>query len=244
MKVSKREAFLLFILAIIGIVGMMLAFVIFPLLSTNSTLTANLYDLQNQKLIIDTSLPNESNLKKQLDTRLIEVSDKLHELEAPINEAQFEQWVLPLTTNYNMRVLSTTFTEPEVVNPLAIDNLPSQEYYAIRELVDKYKAVVDSSEDYPQTAALVLLSQHTYEVSTTYARFVYFLDEVTKWNTSIIISTSTYDYKDAIGTFTFDLYSIHQLLPDEVEKDYTKDITANGTGKGDSNEDPHPEGGK
>jgi len=244
MKVSKREAFLLFVLAIIGIVGMMLAFVIFPLLNSNSTLSASLYDLQNQKLVIDTTLPNESNLKKKLDSRLIEVSDKLHELEAPINEAQFEQWVLPLTTKYNMRVLNTIFTEPEVVNPLAIENLPSQEYYVIRELVEKYKAVVDSSDNYPETAAMVLLSQHTYEVSTTYARFVFFLDEVAKWNTSIIISSSSYDYVDAIGTFTFDLYSIHQLLPSEVERDYTKDIIASGTGKGSSNEDPHPEGGK
>lgn len=244
MKVTKREAFLLFFLALVGIVGMMVAFVILPLLNTANQLDIELADYQNKKNIIDTSLPNETNLKKKLETRLLEVSEQLHKLESPINEAQFEQWVLPLTTKYNMKVLSTMFTEPEVVSPIAIQSLPYENYYAIRDLVERYQGVVEATDIYPTTESMVLLSQHTYEVSTTYARFVYFLDEVTKWNTSIIITASSYDYKEAIGTFTFDLYSIHQLLPDEVERDYTKDITASGTGKGNSNEDPHPEGGK
>lgn len=244
MKVTKREAFLLFFLAIVGVVGMMIAFVILPLLNTSNELQLELSDYQNKKLIVDTSLPNETNLKNKLDTRLLEVSEHLHALESPINEAQFEQWVLPITTKYNMKVLSTKFTEPEVISPFAIDSVANENYYAIRELVERYQGVVSSLEIYPITESFVLLSQHTYEVSTTYARFVYFLDEVTKWDTSIIITSSSYDYKESIGIFTFDLYSIHQLLPNKVEKDYTKDITASGTGKGDSKEDPHPEGGK
>ena len=244
MKVTKREAFLLFFLAIVGIVGLMTAFIILPLMNTGNQLKLELDDYQNKKLFIDASLPNEASLKKQLDAKLIEVSDYLHDLEAPINEAQFEQWVLPLTTKYDMKVLNTEFSEPEVVNPVSIDTVPSDNYYAIRELVDKFHGVAQPENIYPETSSMVLLSQHTYEVSTTYPRFVYFLDEVTKWDTSIVISSSSYDYKEQIGTFTFDLYSIHQLLPGEVEKDYTKDIIAGGTGKGNANEDPHPEGGK
>lgn len=244
MKVTKREAFLLFILAIIGIVGMMMAFVIFPLMNENNNLQIELFDYQSQKLTIDTSLPNVANLQEKLETRLEEVSDSLNQLEAPINEAQFEQWVLPLTTKYNMRVLETSFTEPEIVTPMALESVPNENYYAIRELVERYQNVVQVDETVPATQSLVLLSQHTYVVETTYARFVYFLDEVTKWNTSIVITSSYYDYLEAVGSFTFDLYSIHQLSPDEIERDYTNDITAEGTGKGDSNEDPHPEGGK
>jgi hypothetical protein len=244
MRVTKREAFLLFILAIFGIVGMMMAFVIFPLMNENTNLQIELYDYQSKKLTIDTSLPNVENLQKTLETRLVEVSDSLNQLEAPINEAQFEQWVLPLTTKYDMRIIQTSFTEPEIVTPMAIDAVPNENYYAIRELVERYQNVVQVDESVPVTQSLVLLSQHTFVVETTYARFVYFLDEVTKWNTSIIITTSYYDYVESTGSFTFDLYSIHQLSPDEIEKDYTKDITAGGTGKGDSTEDPHPDGGK
>lgn len=123
MRVSKREAFLLFILALVGIVGMMLAFIILPLMNEVNANKLVLEDLNNQKLIIDTSIPNEANLKKQLETRLVEVSDLLHTFESPINEAQFERWVLPLTTKYNMKVLETNFTDVELTTPLALINL-------------------------------------------------------------------------------------------------------------------------
>lgn len=244
MRVSKREAFLLFILAFIGIVGMMMAFVIFPLMSEINANSMVLEDLRNQKLVIDTSIPNEANLKKQLETKLTEVSDLLHTFESPINEAQFERWVLPLTTKYNMKVLSTNFEEVQASTPISLDKVPTDVFYSIREMVEKYQSVVSEEVVLPETSSLVELSKHTYEVKTTYARYVYFLDEVRNWDTSIYVTESSYNFEDAIASFTFDLYAIHQLEPDEVTRDYTSDYTATGTGKGNSNEDPHPEGGK
>jgi len=244
MRVSKREAFLLFILALVGVVGMMLAFVVFPLMNDLDESNLKLNDLKNQKMIIDTSIPNETNLKKQLETRLVEVSDLLHTFESPINEAQFERWVLPLTTKYNMRVLETNFSEIELITPIAVDTQPTVVYYTIRELVEKFNSIAKEEYVVPESETLVLLSKHTYNVSTTYARYVYFLDEVRDWDTSIFITESHYNFEESLATFTFDLYTIEQLLPGEVTRDYTTDITAGGTGKGDANEDPHPEGGK
>ncbi len=244
MRVSKREAFLLFILAFIGIIGMLFAFVIFPLMSEIDGNKIILDDLRNQKLVIDTSIPNEANLKKQLETKLEEVSDLLHTFESPINEAEFERWVLPLTTKYNMRILSTSFVEVAATTPIALDKLPTDVFYSIREMVDKYQSIVNEEVVLPETASLVELSKHTYEVKTTYARYVYFLDEISNWDTSIYVTESKYNFEEAIASFTFDLYAIHQLTPDEVVRDYTSDYKATGTGKGNSSEDPHPEGGK
>lgn len=244
MRVSKREAFLLFILAFVGIGGMMIAFLILPLMNEVDANKAMLSELEARKLVIDTTLPNEANLKKQLDDKLLEVSSVLQAFESPINEAQFEYWVLPLTTKYNMRVLNTDFVEVSATSPVAIDTVPGEVYYPIRDLVERYQEVANEEELIPESSSLLALSQHTYEVKTTYARYVYFLDEVSKWNTSIIITNSSYDFKEAIGRFTFDLYTIEQLLPKDIEKQYTSDIVAGGTGKGDPNEDPHPEGGK
>lgn len=244
MRVSKREAFLLFILAFIGIVGMMLAFIVFPLMSEVNANKIVLENLRNQKLVIDTAIPNEANMRKQLDEKLLEVSEMLHAFESPINEAQFERWVLPLTTKYNMRVNSTSFVEGAPATPIALDTLPTGVYYSLKELVDKYHSVVSEEVVLPETSSLVELSKHTYEVTTTYARYVYFLDEVTNWDTSIFITDSSYNFEEAQASYTFDLFTIEQLLPSEIEKDYTSDLTASGTGKGDANEDPHPEGGK
>lgn len=244
MKVSKREAFLLFILAFIGIIGMMTAFVILPLLGDLDANKAILSELESRKLVIDTTLPNEAALQAQHDTKLEEVSTLLHAFESPINEAQFERWVLPLTSKYNMRVTNTDFVEVSATTPKAIDTVPSEVYYSIRDLVDKYHAVVKEELAVPETSSLLMLSQHTYDVNTTYARYVYFLDAVRDWNTSILISNSSYNFEEATASYTFDLFALHQLLPDDIEVDYTPDIIAGGTGKGDPNEDPHPEGGK
>lgn len=244
MRVSKREAFLLFILAFIGIVGMMLAFLVFPLMNDVNANKIVLEDLRNQKLIIDTAIPNETNMKKQLDEKLLEVSEMLHAFESPINEAQFERWVLPLTTKYNMRINSTSFVEVAPAVPVALETMPKGVYYSLKELVEKYHSVVADELTVPVTASLIELSQHTYDVTTTYARYVYFLDEVTNWDTSIFITDSSYNFEESKATYTFDLFAIEQLLPSEIEKDYTSDLTASGTGKGDANEDPHPEGGK
>lgn len=244
MRISKREAFLLFILAFVGIIGMMIAFVILPMLNELDANKAVLSELEARKLVIDTTLPNEANLKKQLDDKLIEVSDVLHAFESPINEAQFEYWVLPLTTKYNMRITNTDFVEMSANSPIAIDTVPSDVFYPIRDIVNKYHEVVAEEIEIPTTSSLLALSQHTYEVNTTYARYVYFLDAVRDWKTSILISNSSYNFEDATASFTFDLYALEQLLPKDIEKEYTSDIIAGGSGKGDPNEDPHPEGGK
>lgn len=244
MRVTKREAFLLFILALVGVVGMMLAFVVFPLMNELEESKLQLNDLNNQKMIIDASIPNEASLKKQLETRLVEVSDLLNTFESPINEAQFERWVLPLTTKYNMKILETNFTDVELTTPIALEGRPTVVYYTIRELVEKFNSITKEEYIVPESASLVLLSRHSYDVNTTYARYVYFLDEVRDWDTSVFITESHYNFEESLATFTFELYAIEQLLPDEVIRDYTTDITAGGTGKGDANENPHPEGGK
>lgn len=68
MRISKREAFLLFILAFVGIIGMMIAFVILPMMNELDANKAVLSELEARKLVIDTTLPNEANLKNNLMT--------------------------------------------------------------------------------------------------------------------------------------------------------------------------------
>lgn len=244
MKVSKREALLLFILAFIGIVGLMTAFVILPMMKTISDNEFVLADLETKKLVVDTQIPNLANYEKNLSIRLEEVSDALHYVEAPLNEAEFEQWILPLTTKYNMKILETNFIEPSIVVPTALDTIPTEQYYEIRTLVEEYNQINPEETNLPVTEAMLLVSSHEYILETTYARYVYLLDEVSKWDTTIYLNSSYYDFEEKTANLKFEVYTLHQLLPDDIEKDYTKDITAGGTGTGKPGEDPHPEGGK
>ncbi|MDD2592641.1 MAG: type II secretion system protein GspM, partial [Erysipelotrichaceae bacterium] len=101
--ISKRETFLLFIMGMIAIVGILYMLVIKPLMAEIAENRQILSDAESKQTMIMATLPNIDSLRNKLDKRFEEVSTALNEIEQPINEAEFERWVLPLTTKYNMR---------------------------------------------------------------------------------------------------------------------------------------------
>jgi len=240
MNISKREAFLLFFVGLLGIVGALYMFVITPL---NNELSSNrLYyeSLESQKATIEISLPTKAKLQTKLDNLLEDVATEMNKIQQPINEAEFEHWVLPLTTKYNMKVLSTEFIEPEIVMPMALTTYPISYSYDIKTLVDAFNNVEPATDATPYTESMLLFAHYTYVVETTYARYIYFLNDVTAWDTSIYISASSYDFTSNEATFEFDVYSVEQLIKENV-MDYTKDFDASGTGSGSTSEEAHPE---
>ena len=241
--VSKREAFLLFLVSFIGIAAAMYMFLLKPMIADLNANKEKLNSLESQQTIIMATLPNIESLRNKLNTNLKDVVASMNEIEQPINEAEFERWVLPLTTKYNMKVLETSFSEPEVVTPVALTEFPAEYDYKIKELVDTYHNKIGKTEVLPTNDINLLLSNHIFVVSTTYARYLYFLDEVTNWDTSIFISYSEYDFINSKATFGFSIYSIEQLQ--ELNKvDYTGEYSASGTGSGSSNDVAHPDLGK
>ena len=241
--VSKREAFLLFLVSFIGIAAAMYMFLLKPMIADLNANKEKLNSLESQQTIIMATLPNIESLRNKLNTNLKDVVASMNEIEQPINEAEFERWVLPLTTKYNMKVLETSFSEPEVVTPVALTEFPAEYDYKIKELVDTYHNKIGKTEVLPTSDINLLLSNHIFVVSTTYARYLYFLDEVTNWDTSIFISYSEYDFINSKATFGFSIYSIEQLQ--ELNKvDYTGEYSASGTGSGSSNDVAHPDLGK
>ncbi|MEA5027059.1 MAG: hypothetical protein VB012_05320 [Erysipelotrichaceae bacterium] len=243
MRVSKRETFLLFFLGLIAVTGAMIMFVLKPLADELSANQAYLEGLNNQKQAIEITLPNIDSLKAKLEKRLNEVSAELNQIEQPLNEAEFEHWILPLTTKYNMKVLQTEFNEVEIVVPIALDSVPAVYTYDIKTLVNEFNGVDDEGIILPATESTLLLAQYRYVVSTTYARYVYFLDEISAWNKSIYVAESEYDFTTNEASFLFNVYSIEQLQEKDAI-DYTVDYQASGTGTGSSSEVAHPDLGK
>ena len=240
MNISKREAFLLFFVGLIGIVGVLYMFVISPLAKELSN-NKNYYEsLQSQKTMIDISLPTKDKLQIKLDNLLTDVATEMNKIQQPINEAEFEHWVLPLTTKYNMKVKSTEFSEPEIVVPMALTTYPISYEYDIKTLVDAFNNVVPTTDETPYTESMLLLSHYKYVVDTTYARYLYFLNDVSAWDTSIYVTASSFDFTSGEATFEFDVYAIEQLI-EEDSMDYTKDFDASGTGTGNTSEVAHPE---
>lgn len=243
MKVSKREAFLLFFVGLLAICGAMYMLVIKPMseeLNANKNILSN---LESQKTMVMATLPNISNQRSKLSSRFTEVSVAMNKFEQPVNEAEFERWVLPLTTKYNMKILETKFLPTEVVIPSAIDTLPTIYSYELKTLVEAYNNYKAASSDVPLTKTNLLLSKHYYKVSTTYARYVYMLDEAKKWETSVFITFSSYDFLSNEAEFEFSVYAVDQLV--KLNKmDYTGDFKASGTGTGSKTDVAHEDLGK
>ncbi len=243
LQVSKREQLYLFLLAIFGIVGLLYTFVLAPLMAENTTLKSQRDALDSQKFLIETQVPNMALYETQLENRVNEVGNMLEVFEAPLHSAQFEHRILELITKYDMRVLSTNFSDPEAVTPVAIETLPLDIQYSLGDLVKEYTETTEKDVVAPVSTGIILKTQQSYEVSTNYARFVYFLEAVKNWNTSIIISESSFNVEEGTASFTFDLYFVDQLLLDNINVN-VEDITANGSGSGSSNENPHDSAGK
>lgn len=236
-SMSKREQFLMFILIVFGFLALMYTFILSPLLTNQKTLQSEYDNLNTQKMIIDTQVPNLPTLEKNLETRVLEVSNILEVFEAPLHSAQFENRILSLMTDYDMRVVAGQFSDPAVLTPLALETLPLELQTTLGDLVAQYKDEVIQEEEIPASLAMVYKSTQSFTVKTSYANFVYFLDAIKKWDTSIIIAEASYIFADSEAQYTFDVYFVDQLLMDEMTV-ITEDIIANGQGSANSNVDP------
>ena len=57
MTMTKREKFLVFLMILVGVVVFMITIVILPMQNKINELELQKIDLENQKLVIDTTLP-------------------------------------------------------------------------------------------------------------------------------------------------------------------------------------------
>ena len=243
MKIGQRDLFLLFTLGIIGSLALIYTFVLSPMMKNMDTLESENNALISERTIMSSTIPTLPSLKTLLETRTEEVSEILNEFEAPITASEFEHKILPLMTKYNMKVISSSFTDPKIVTPIAIETLPEEYQYEIGDMIDEFKGASDDSETIPETQGMILSSNHEYVVETTYARYLYLIEDIRKWNTSIKLVSSSYDTEESQARFMFDVYFVDQLTEDEISQ-YQSDVKANGTGTGSANEDPHDASGK
>jgi hypothetical protein len=222
MTLTKREKLLLFIMALFAVILAFLMLIILPLsrsIVENRAMEAN---LETQKLSIESKLVLEPTLITRKEEKLTSINESLSQIENPINAAQFERWVLPLTTKYNMRITSVNLSQANVSTPTTNQVLISEPSYRLKNLIQEFKQESDNGDFIPETQALLLKQTHTYIVTTTYQRYRFFLDEVTAWNTSVFIGNSSYNFGNSSATFSFDVYTIHKI-DEEDTRDYSGD---------------------
>ena len=94
--------------------------------------------LISEKLIIDATLPQLGGLRNQQELKLGELNTQLAEIEDPIDAAEFERWVLPLTTRYDMMVNSASLSAPVVTTPNGMIIIVDEPSYTLKTLIANY----------------------------------------------------------------------------------------------------------
>ena len=148
MSISKREAFLLFIMGVIAIVMSSLTLVIIPFQNEIQALKLQKTQLEGEKAVIDATLPLAPSLRNRQDQTIITVNEELAKIEDPINAAEFERWMLPLTTKYDMKITSVSLNEPVISTPSNMIILVNDLTYELKTLVEGYKGetpVIDTA---------------------------------------------------------------------------------------------------
>lgn len=224
MKLSRREAFLLFVMGLLAVGGLMIAFVVLPL---NNKIDANkvrLSGLEAQKTIVDATLPLEPILKVRREELYKEVGDELNKIETPMNAAQFDRWMLPLTTLHETIVIGAMFTQPVVESPESTVSEMYDPMYKIRSLILDYNKEALPTSDIPVSTAQLLHSRFSYRVQTDYLQFRHITRDISSWNTTVYLNEATFDFETGEAMLVIDVYMIHKLIPDPEPKDYSGDF--------------------
>ena len=229
MTVNRREAFLLFMLGMIALVALAWAFVISPLSREIEVNQLQKTQLENRKLVIDTTIPLAPTLRDRQANRVKEVDELFDQIESPLKTAEFERWFLPLTTKYNVRIVSSSFTQAAVSTPDGLVVAVNEPSYKLKELIDEFNQTSRTPDTIKTSSANLLRARFSYDMETTFPRYQSILDEITYWDTSFFVSSSSYDYDNGTATITIDAYTVHKILPDENPKDYSGDYVAGGT---------------
>lgn len=241
MTLTKREKTLIFIMALIGIILVFVMLIILPLnqkIQDNKLLKS---DLELKQSEIQMKLALEKTLEAKQVERFEQINEALKKIEDPLLPAEFERWVLPLTTKYRMPILQVSLSDEEVVAPDAKQLTINAPSYELKTLIMEYKKETEDADLIPTTESVLVKQTHTYEVATSYTNYKAFLDEITDWDTSIFIADSSYDFTNYRATFAFDVYSIHKI-EETSDKDYTGDYTGTSYRPGGTT-DPNNPGG-
>ena len=135
MTLTKREKFLIFVMALIAVIVLMVTMIILPFQNRINELELQKLDLESQKLVIDTTLPQLPTLKASQESKLKEANTELSEIESPITAAEFERWMLPLTSKYDMQITEVTISDVVVTEPDGQVVLVNQPMYGLKTLI-------------------------------------------------------------------------------------------------------------
>lgn len=210
MKVSKRERSLLFFLLFITTISLAIVLVIMPLQASIDTQKSLNTDLKSQKVLIDAQITAGAGLDTKIQKTLDDVSAAYVKIESPQSSEEFEQRLLPFFVLNNINITSWVVEDTVITSP----NLPTYvkfgDVYKIKELVDNYLGTQASTKLIPVTDTQLVMTRMNFSFTSSYPDFMFILNTISTWNSTVYISSSSRDYNTGEATISIDFYSIEK----------------------------------
>lgn len=224
-NLSRREAFLLFLMALIVPVALIFQFLIVPLQSQILDKEIQLSDLELQKQQVESNLTIIPSLRLRKEARIKEVDDELQEFSSPIHASEFERWMLPLFNKYSVKVKSATFSPTQLATPTVNSTVVPRPIYELLLLIQDVNDVeIIANPEVPSTTTQLLFAEYNYTFTTNFDNYLDMIDEIQSWDTTFIISNSYFIPSENFASLTLQVYSIHKLEESEVLGIYKEDF--------------------
>jgi len=227
MTLTNREKLLLFMLGLVAITVVSVTLVILPMNQSIATLKFEKVDLESQKLVIDTTLPRLPSLRTTQEARVASLDEELSRIQSPITGAEFERWMLPLTTKYDMQITEVAISEQVVSEPNGNVVLVNEPIYGLKTSIQGFTGDIDELDTTPVSGNSLLLMNVKYDVVTNYPRFKSLLSDISRWGTTFYVSEADYNFTNGVASIAIDAYMIHKLSY-EGDRAYTGDYHASG----------------
>lgn len=223
-NLSKREKFLVFLMALILPIALIMVLLIIPMQNEIDANRAQLSLLEIQKTEIETKITLIPTFRAKKEERLEQVDEAFEQIASPLHAAEFERWMLPLFSKYSIPLSDVILSETRVTQPdIMVSNL-EEPVYRVLVLINEYNEIVAEENTVPIPTTQLLSATYTYDFNTSLARYVAMLDEIKAFNTTFVVSDSRYSTLDNSASITINAYSIDKLNDEETPGIYNGDF--------------------
>jgi hypothetical protein len=222
---SRRERFLIFMTALLMPPILIYVLLITPMQLQIIDNRALLENLEFTKIQINANLTTIPTYRLRKEDRMVEVDLLFENFASPIHEAEFERWILPLFTKYKVDVSNVSLSDTRVATlmiPVVVANKPIYNLLLLINDFNKIQAVNDINV--PLSSTQLLFAEYTYDFTTSYENYMKILDEIKAWDTSFVVSNTSYTFEDKEASLTIHAYSVHKLSFEQLLEIYLHDF--------------------
>lgn len=222
-KITKREQFLLFVLAVVAVVIGFVNFLIMPMLTQQTAKKTTLANLEAEKATIQMTIPMADSFAKAKTELLASVNAGLDTINTVIPNDTFEAYLKPKFAAYHLQTTEVTYSEADAVVPQTVVFTDNTAKYDLQTTIDAYVGAAVNPETTKTATVSVLHRTVSITFAATDVDLKGFIASLEVDGKTCYVKSIQYDYDKMTGTVILDLYSTKKIVTD-VNDQTLKDL--------------------